>query len=435
MKDDGAVLRVIRSLVLLALLVAVVVGATQWISRRPAAREQATPRQRPAPLVRTAVVDPTLLVEQSTFPGEVRASSTADILSRTAGRLGAVLIKEGSVVAAGSVVARIDDPDLQLAIKQAEATLAVQQARLVQLRAGARAEEIALVEATVAQAETTLAAAERELARTQQLFNDGLVARASVDRASTDVELARARLRASREQLALVKQGPRQEDIDVQMAQIRQAEATVVQVRARLRDLAITSPIGGVVLRVNVERGAVISTATVLATVATVRPVEVHVPLPETDLARLRRTSMARIRVDALPDRLFEGRIARVAPALDAASRTARAVVVLPNADLALRPGMFARVTIVFDERQALVVPSDAVVRRGEAAVVFVLKEDESVEERTVRVGYVEGNRSEIVEGLSAGESIVTAGQQGLRDGMKVRTGAGGPGPSPQPRP
>lgn len=428
-------LRVIRSLVLLALLVAVVVGATQWISRRPAAREQATPRQRPAPLVRTAVVDPTQLVEQSTFPGEVRASATADILSRTAGRLGAVLIKEGSVVAAGSVVARIDDPDLDLAIKQAEATLAVQQARLVQLRAGARAQEIALVEATVAQAETTLAAAERELARTQQLFNDGLVARASVDRASTDVELARARLRASREQLALVKQGPRQEDIDVQMAQIRQAEATVVQVRARLRDLAITSPIGGVVLRVNVERGAVISTATVLATVATVRPVEVHVPLPETDLARLRRTSMARIRVDALPDRLFEGRIARVAPALEAASRTARAVVVLPNADLALRPGMFARVTIVFDERQALVVPSDAVVRRGEAAVVFVLKEDESVEERTVRVGYVEGNRSEIVEGLTAGESVVTAGQQGLRDGMKVRTGAGGPGPSPQPRP
>lgn len=261
------------------------------------------------------------------------------------------------------------------------------------------------------------------------------MARASVDRASTDVELARARLRATKEQLALVKQGPRQEDIDVQVAQIRQAEAAVVQVRARLRELAITSPIGGVVLRVNVERGAVISTATVLATVTTVRPVEVHVPLPETDLARLRRTSMARIRLDALPDRLFEGRVARVAPALEAASRTPRAVVVLPNADLALRPGMFARVTIVFNERQALVVPSDAVVRRGEAAVVFVLKEDESVEERTVRVGYVEGNRSEIVEGLTAGESIVTAGQQGLRDGMKVRTGAGGPGPSPQPRP
>lgn len=78
-------LRVIRSLVLLAILVAMVVGATQWISRRPAAREQATPRQRPAPLVRTAVVDPTQLVEQSTFPGEVRASATADILSRTAG--------------------------------------------------------------------------------------------------------------------------------------------------------------------------------------------------------------------------------------------------------------------------------------------------------------------------------------------------------------
>lgn len=419
--------RVIRPLVILAVLAGLVAGAAQWISRRPAAREAAPPRQRPAPLVRTATVDPTLLVEQDSFPGDVRASATADAVSRIAGRLAEVLVKEGTIVAAGGLVARLDDPELVLTIKQAEAAVEVQRARLAQLRAEPRSPEVAQVEASVAQAETSLAQAERELARAQQLFADGLVARAVVDRAQTDVDLARARLRGAREQLALVRHGPRPEDVAAQEAQIRQAEVNVAQLRARLRELRITSPIAGVVTRVGVESGAVISTQTVVATVARLQPIEVHVSLPETDLARLRKTSQAKILVDALPARLFEGTIARIAPALDPASRSARVVVVLPNADRALRPGMFARVTLVFDERQALLVPSDAVIRRGESVVLFVLKDD-TVEERPVRVGYVQGSQSEIVEGLSPGETVVTTGQQGLRDGMRVRTGNAAPG-------
>ncbi|MDI6772944.1 MAG: efflux RND transporter periplasmic adaptor subunit [bacterium] len=420
-------LRTIGFVLMLVVVAVLIVGATRWISGRADVKETARPMQRPAPLVRTETVDPTSLVEQSTFPGEVRASAVVDIFSRVSGRLGAVLVKEGTMVAAGGLVARLDDPELELTIKQVEASVEVQRARLAQLQAAPRGPEVAQVEATVTQAETSLAQAERDLARTQQLFADGLVARAAVDRAITDVELARARLRGAREQLALVRHGPRPEDIEAQEATIRQAEATVAQIRARLRELRITSPISGVVTRVGVESGAVISTQTVVATVARVQPVEVHVPLPETDLVRLRKTSTVKILVDALPGRLFEGTIARTAPALDAGSRSARAVVVLSNADRALRPGMFARATIVFDERQAIVVPSDAMVRRGDDSVVFVLKDD-TVEERPVRVGYVEGSRSEIVEGLSAGETIVTLGQQGLRDGMKVRTGSGTPG-------
>ncbi len=427
--------RIVHYVLLLVVVAAVVAGAVQFISRRPAApATSAPPRQRPAPIVRTLTVDPTQLIEQGSFPGEVRASATVDVTSRIAGRLGAVLVKEGSSVAAGGLIARIDDPELLLTIKNAEAAVAVQRARLAQLKAGPRAPEVAQAEAAVAQAEVSLAQAERELARAQQLFSDGLIARAAVDRAQTDVDLARARLRATKEQVALVQHGPRPEDIDAQVALVRQAEASVAQTRARLRDLRITSPITGAVTRLNVERGAVISSQTVVATVATLRPIEVHIPLPETDMPRMQTTSTAKIRVDALPDRLFEGKIARIAPAMDAASRSARLVVVVPNADLTLKPGMFARATVVFNERQAIVVPSDAIVRRGEATVVFVVKDD-TVEERAVRVGYIEGSRSEVIEGLSAGDAIVTTGQQGLRDGMKVRTGTGagtGPGQGPQ---
>jgi multidrug efflux pump subunit AcrA (membrane-fusion protein) len=428
-------MRIGRAVVLLVALAAVIFGVTQWVSsRRPAAPAVgAVQTARPAPLVRTATVEATRLVELNTYPGEVRASRSVDVFSRVPGRLGVVPVKEGSAVGAGGLLARISDPEAELALRQAEAALDVQRARLAQLRAGARSQEVAQAEASVAQAEVSLAQAERDLARTQQLFNDGLVARATVDRAQTDVELARARLRATREQLALVQQGPRVEDIAAQAAQVRQAEAAAAAARARLRELSITSPIGGVVTRLNVEPGEVISTQTVVATVETIRPIEVHVQLPETDLPRLRPTSAARLSVDALPGRAVDGKIARVAPALDAASRSARLVVVVPNQDQALRPGMFARATVVFEERQAIVIPSDAIVRRGTQTVVFVVANSTAVERR-VRLGYVDGGRTEVVEGLRAGDALVTVGQQGLRDGAQVRTGTdSGPRRPPVP--
>jgi HlyD family secretion protein len=428
--------RAIRVVVLLAVLAMVIFGATQWLSRRPAAQQSSAAQGRPqapgqvgprVPMVVTTVVEPEPLIEADGFPGDVRASATADVISRIAGRLGALLVREGSFVTAGGLVASIDDPELELAVRQADAAADVQRARLAQLRAGARSQEVAQAEAQVAQAQTALAQAERELARAQQLFGDGFVARATVDRAQTDVDLARQRLRGTEEQLALVKQGPRGEDIQAQAALLRQAEVQAAAARTRLRDLRITSPISGVVTRVNVERGSVISSQTVVASVATIRPIEVHIPLPETDLPRLRPTSVVRLQVDAFPDRTFDGRIARIAPALDAVSRSARLVVVLPNADNTLRPGMFARTTVVFDARQALVIPSDAIIRRGETVVVFVVK-DGVVEERAVKIGHIVGGRSEIVEGLRPGDAVVTAGQQGLRDGMTVTTGRpGGP--------
>jgi len=425
-------MRILRLVVLLGGLAAVIFGVTQWVaSRRHAAPAVgATQAPRPAPLVRTATVQASQLVEQSTYPGEVRASRSVEVFSRIAGRLATVLVKEGSAVVGGGLIARIHDPEAELALKQAEAAVDVQRARLAQLKAGARSQEVAQAEAAVAQAEVSLAQAERDLARTQQLFNDGFVARATVDRAQTDVELTRARVRAAREQLALVRQGPRSEDIDAQAALLRQAEAAAAQSRTRLRELRITAPIGGVVTRLNVEPGEVISTQTVMATVETIRPIEVHVLLPETDMPRLRKTSTARLRVDALPDRNFQGTIERVAPAFDAASRSARLVVAVPNADLTLRPGMFARATVVFDERAAIMIPSDVLVRRGDAPVVFVFKEGK-VEERTLRIGHVQAGQSEILEGLRVGEQIVVAGQQGLRSGMTVRTGTGARPPAP----
>ncbi|MDR7455246.1 MAG: hypothetical protein QN137_12315, partial [Armatimonadota bacterium] len=114
--------RLLRTMILLAVAGVVIFGATQWLSRRPAAQQSAAAPQSPAgppaggprapgqgapraPIVLTTVVEPEPLVEQDAFPADVRASATADVTSRIAGRLGALLVREGSFVAAGGLVA------------------------------------------------------------------------------------------------------------------------------------------------------------------------------------------------------------------------------------------------------------------------------------------------------------------------------------------
>jgi hypothetical protein len=118
---------------------------------------------------------------------------------------------------------------------------------------------------------------------------------------------------------------------------------------------------------------------------------------------------------------MFSGRIARLAPVLDPATRTAPIEVEIPNPGFRLKPGMYARVTVTTDERKdALVVPTNAVVdytgRRG----VFVASADSTVTFRPVRVGIEESEQIEILDGVAEGDRIVTTGAAALRDGDRV---------------
>ena len=122
----------------------------------------------------------------------------------------------------------------------------------------------------------------------------------------------------------------------------------------------------------------------------------------EKDLKQIQTGDMTRVEVDAFPGEMFSGRIARVAPVLDPATRTAPIEVEIPNPGYKLKPGMYARVTVTTDERKdALVVPTNAVVdytgRRG----VFVASGDSMVSFRPVRIGIEESEQIEVLEGVA----------------------------------
>ena len=134
------------------------------------------------------------------------------------------------------------------------------------------------------------------------------------------------------------------------------------------------------------------------------------------------------VEVDAFPGETFVGRIARVAPVLDPATRTASIEIEIPNPGFRLKPGMYARVTVTTDERKdALVVPANAVIDLGGRRGVFLAAENDTVSFRPVSVGIDQDTQVEILQGLAEGDRVVTVGAAALREGDRVLiAGSGG---------
>ena len=201
-------------------------------------------------------------------------------------------------------------------------------------------------------------------------------------------------------------------------------EAELEQFRNRLGDATIRSPLAGVVLEKNVEAGDLVAPQQQLFRVADTSTLVVRVGISELDVVQLSEGDSARVVLDAFPDQPIGGRIRRVFPAADPASRLVPVEVALEPGSPA-RPGFLARVEFRFDVREEVtVVPAAAVVRGQQGDAVFVVESDRAVR-RPVRVGQTYEGRIEVVDGLEPGEVVVVKGNAGLRDGAEVRSVAG----------
>ena len=150
-------------------------------------------------------------------------------------------------------------------------------------------------------------------------------------------------------------------------------------------------------------------------------PLEAMINVPEREMRLIKAEQPVQMLVDALPDAVFTGSVARVSPVVDSNTGTFRVVAQFKDPTGRLRTGMFGRVRIVYDERaDALVVPRSALVGDDKDASVFVV-EDGTAKRRQVRLGYADGGQVEVVDGMSEGEQVVTLGQAALRDGSKVQ--------------
>ena len=197
---------------------------------------------------------------------------------------------------------------------------------------------------------------------------------------------------------------------------------TKTQVENLLENTVLRSPIDGVVTARNYDVGDMYAMSAPLYTVEQIKPVKLLVAISESDYTKIKKGDSVEIAADAIPGKTFYGKVEKIYPTVDAATRTFNVEVVVANNYSTLRPGMFARVTVDFGSNNNVVIPDVAVVKQqgsGER-FVYVLNEDGTVTYTKVVLGRRMGAEYEVLEGLADGAAIVTGGQIRLKDGVKV---------------
>jgi membrane fusion protein, multidrug efflux system len=226
--------------------------------------------------------------------------------------------------------------------------------------------------------------------------------------------------------------------------------AAFAAAKLRLAYTRVVAPISGVISRREVKAGNLVKTDQVLFHIVDMDPLQAVLNVPEHELGKLRAGQTVTLQADALPGKRFSGHVARVAPVVDANTGTFRVTAEFDRDQGLLRPGMFTRLRVIYDQRHdALTIPRSALIEEDGQHAVFVVEKKAATpkppatpkahpgdavaaepakpthelvaQRRSVQVGYSDGNRVEIVKGLKPGDRVITLGRNAVRDGSAVQ--------------
>jgi HlyD family secretion protein len=373
-----------------------------------------------------------------TVSGYVVAHHKIAVGAKVMGRVEWIGVEKGDKVQQGQVLVRLEDDEFRAQVNQAKANLAAAEARHDQLRAGSRPQEKLKDKAAVLQAEANLRNAEAEFERVEYLHRAGVASKADLDRATAQRDTSRALLESARQASNMTDIGPRVEEIRAAQAQVQQMKAALDYAQTQLASTEIKAPVTGTVLQRIVERGEMVTPSafgesgarTSVVALADLNDLQIELDISQADFARLKMGQRAEIIPEAFPRLRYAGYIAEIAPEANRAKATVQIKVKVENPDEQLRPEMNARVNFLADAASAetgaasnrVLVPKPAVVRKDNSDFVFVIKGNR-VEQRVIRRGDEAGDFYHVLEGLSGGESVVTAGAEQLEDGDRVKVG------------
>ena len=263
----------------------------------------------------------------------------------------------------------------------------------------------------------------------------------SLDASETEAQLAAARAEATLNRNRLKRAEELKEKnfisaeaLDVARETLNQSVARQEEVRSRLEKMTILAPFEGVAGLRQVSPGAYVKAGQDIARLEGIGTLKLDFRVPELYLGRIRADQPVQVRVDAFPGETFNGAIYAVEPAVDEQTRTVLLRARVPNPDVRLKPGMFARVSLVLGERKdALLVPEQAIVPRGNENYVFRIVDGKAALAK-VELGARRTGEVEITRGLSAGERIVIDGQLKLKPGVPVKILADRPESASPPR-
>lgn len=389
-----------------------------------------------------AVSDSDLVLLNAT--GYVIAAHKIELASKSIGRVAWVGVEMGDKVEKGQVLVRLEDDEYKARVVQAEGQLDNAKARLDELQAGSRVEEVATALALLAEAQSDLTNAELNYRRMKELEASRSVSRQQIDDAESLVRARTAKVESLRQQYEMSKAGPRKEQIAAQRATVRQLEGNLALAMVDLDNTIIRSPINATILARNVEVGEFVTTGFVgdngakgyVVSIADLNDLRVELDISQNDFAKVLPEQPCWITTDAYPDRRYEGVVDLISPEANRQKATVLVRVKVLNPDGLLKPDMNATVsflspkklattqaaaTMPTGERPAIRVPGSAV-RNGS---VFVVEGGKAVK-RAVTVGMTAANGDvEIRKGLIGGEDLIVRPTDALKDGDGVEARSG----------
>lgn len=381
--------------VIALLVVAGLVAAALWWRS-----QAATPRVKTAAVQEVGGGSPAVLDAS----GYVTARREATVSSKVTGKIVDVLVEEGMAVKEGQVLARLDDSTARAALRLSQANL----------KAAERAE---------AETEVRLKQAGLDLDRAQTLVGKKVAAQADLDSARTEREALEAHLALEHQQVEVARR-----EVDTRQVAVD--------------DTVIRAPFSGVAISKNAQPGEMISpvsagggfTRTGICTLVDMSSLEIEVDVGESYIQRVRPDQPTEATLDAYPDWRIPGRVITIVPAADREKATVKVRIAFDQLDPRILPDMGVHVAFL-DEGTAeqqevpsrLLVPRTAI-RSGQGQDVAFVVDGGTVERRAVETGAVEGDRVQVLSGLSAGERVVVEGPTDLADGAAVREDDGGDG-------
>ncbi len=381
--------------------------------------------------VRTMVLTSSVSGRVRTFPGKVQASQQVDLAFRISGPLVEFPVKEGQAIKKNDLLARIDPRDYKTDLAHVGSSIAEAHAKLKSMKAGARPEDVKVLEAEVAAARARFHEAEQNFKRYENLYKRDVVSKADYERYKSARDVANAQLNTASQNLRKGKKGARREDIAAMSSRIRGLEAQRKRAQAALDDTWLKAPFSGVIAKKFVENFQDVDAKKPIVSLQDVSSIELLVDIPEKEMATVDKTDITRItaKFEFLPDKEFTVEVKEYGTEADPQTKTYPVTLTMPAPEgVTLLPGMTATITVRLkasknENESQFAIPVSAVFadELGRQYVWLVDQTAMTISRREIRVGHLTGESIRVSEGLSEGEMIATAGVHFLQENMKVR--------------
>jgi HlyD family secretion protein len=380
-------------------------AASRILSQQPAS--EAPPVAGEAQVASTSVTvvrsQRTPIQQRTKANGTVEAFDLLSVSPRASGlQIVSVEVREGDRVAAGQVLAVLDDAVLQAELQQAQAQVNAAQAQVAQ------------AEAQAAQEQASLAEARENLSRYATLFNQGAISAEELTSRRTQV--------ATAEQTV----GSAQAAVSSAEATVQSQQAAVTQLTTQLGQTQVLAPTSGIIAEKAATVGDTAAAGTPLFKIISGDQLELAVEVPQTQMAQIKVGTLAQITSSADAALQLQGTVRSIDPTVDPQTRKATVKIGLPGSDR-LRPGMFLEAAIVTGSRQGVVVPADAVLPQSSGGfMLYTVTAEGKAKAQSVEIGErtaAAGNspaKIEITSGLEANVPVIVEGASYLQDGETV---------------